>query len=72
MIISLPKQQGVRDFAEICTGYRNLTAFTDKYSSKLAFWRQNTVRNLIVSSAQVICVQQMSPPNYLSTNDIVN
>jgi len=31
------KQQGIRDFAEICTDYCNLPAFTDKYSSKLAF-----------------------------------
>jgi len=50
------------DFAEICTDYRNLPAFADKYSNKLAFWCQNTVRSLIVLSAQVICVQQMSPP----------
>ena len=60
--VSIPKQQGVRDFAEICTDYCNLLAFVDKYISKLAFGRQNTVRSLIVSSAQVICVQQMSPP----------
>ena len=58
----LPKQQGVRNFAEICTDYRNLPAFADKYSSKLAFWCQNTVRSLIVLSAQLICVQQMSSP----------
>ena len=62
--VSFPKQQGIRDFAEICTDCCNLPAFVDKYISrpKLAFWRQNTVRSLIVSSAQVICVQQMSQP----------
>jgi len=60
--VSLPKQQGVRHFAEICTDYCNLPAFANKYICKLAFWRQNTVRSLIVSSAQVICVHQMSPP----------
>ena len=60
--VSLPKQQGVRDFVQICTEFRNRPAFADKYSSKLAFSCPNTVKSLIMSSAQVICVQQMSEP----------
>jgi len=51
----------LQGFAKICADYRNLPAFTDEYSSKLAFWCQNTIRILTVSSGQVICVQHMSP-----------
>jgi len=72
--VSVPKQQGIWDFAEICTDYHNLPAFADKYSSKLAFDARIPLEALILCHLlkSFVFNYRCHHLNYLSTNDLVN